>query len=468
MDLVQALRLKPEPRLALVGAGGKTTALFEIAHRLPSPVLITATTHLAQHQLTLADHHFILLKPEDLAPLEANLPGGVTLLTGPASEVDRVAGLDTLTLERIKGLADAYHIPLLIEADGSRQRPVKAPGEHEPSIPLFVDTVLVVAGLSALGKPLSSEWVHRPDQFADLSGLSPGEIIIPEALANVLTHTSGGLKNIPPGAKRIALLNQADTPELQAQGQSLAAMLLPDYASVVIASLASSGVQGESSVPGLAGVVRRNGGLPQVFAVYEPVAGIVLAAGESHRFGQPKQLLTWKGETFIHHIVRTTLQTGLSAVVVVIGAHAEEVRAAIQVRYPVDTRLSLVDNPDWQYGQSTSVQKGLQALPAQTGAAVFFLVDQPQIPTTLVRALVELHSQTLSPIIAPLIDGQRGNPVMFDRVTFGDLLSLTGDTGGRALFSRYPVMWLPWHDPSLLLDVDTPEDYQKLLSMETE
>jgi molybdenum cofactor cytidylyltransferase len=57
---------------------------------------------------------------------------------------------------------------------------------------------------------------------------------------------------------------------------------------------------------------------------------------------------------------------------------------------------------------------------------------------------------------------------MFDRVTFDDLLSLTGDTGGRSLFSRYPVMWLPWHDPSLLLDVDTPEDYQKLLSMETE
>jgi molybdenum cofactor cytidylyltransferase len=73
-----------------------------------------------------------------------------------------------------------------------------------------------------------------------------------------------------------------------------------------------------------------------------------------------------------------------------------------------------------------------------------------------------MHCGSLAPIIAPLVSGQRSNPVLFDRDTFGDLLALEGDQGGRALFSRYPVQWLPWHDVNLLLDIDTPEDYQRL------
>jgi molybdenum cofactor cytidylyltransferase len=62
-----------------------------------------------------------------------------------------------------------------------------------------------------------------------------------------------------------------------------------------------------------------------------------------------------------------------------------------------------------------------------------------------------------------MVDGQRSNPVLFDRQTWGDFLSLTGDLGGRALFSRYPATWVPWHDSRLLLDIDTPEDYQRLI-----
>jgi molybdenum cofactor cytidylyltransferase len=70
----------------------------------------------------------------------------------------------------------------------------------------------------------------------------------------------------------------------------------------------------------------------------------------------------------------------------------------------------------------------------------------------------------MAPIIAPLIDGQRGNPVLFDRVTFSDLQQVRGDAGGRQLFSRYPVAWVDWHDSAVLLDIDTEEDYQRLLA----
>jgi molybdenum cofactor cytidylyltransferase len=77
---------------------------------------------------------------------------------------------------------------------------------------------------------------------------------------------------------------------------------------------------------------------------------------------------------------------------------------------------------------------------------------------------MELHSVDLPPIVAPLIlEERRGNPVLFDRSTFSDLLALRGDSGGRSLFSKHHVQYMPWHDASLLLDVDTEEDYRRLV-----
>jgi molybdenum cofactor cytidylyltransferase len=94
------------------------------------------------------------------------------------------------------------------------------------------------------------------------------------------------------------------------------------------------------------------------------------------------------------------------------------------------------------------------------------LVDQPQIPADLLRALVDTHASSLAPIVAPMVDGRRGNPVLFDRVTFPDFAGIEGDVGGRAVFSKHPVAWLPWLDASAALDVDTPADYQRLLNYE--
>ena len=118
-------------------------------------------------------------------------------------------------LENVRLFTDERRIPLFIEADGSRQKPLKAPAGHEPAIPGFVHQVLVVAGLSALGKPLTTDWVHRPERFAAITGLEPGDEITPNTLAQLLLHPQGGLKNIPPGARVTALLNQADNQELR-------------------------------------------------------------------------------------------------------------------------------------------------------------------------------------------------------------------------------------------------------------
>jgi molybdenum cofactor cytidylyltransferase len=237
-NLRTALGLSKTPRAAFVGAGGKTTALFHLAREYPPPVIVTATSHLETFQTKQADHHFYC---DDSSSWDGNLPAnisGVTLFSGFKCKRS-VSGLGEESLREVLSLADRKSVPLLIEADGSRRHPIKAPAAHEPPIPNFVDTVIVVAGLSALGKPCTNKWVHRPEIYAELSGIKYGDPISLEAMKNVLCHPSGGLKNIPLNARKVVLLNQADTPEIYSQAEILAANLLPTYDRVIAAALNS-------------------------------------------------------------------------------------------------------------------------------------------------------------------------------------------------------------------------------------
>jgi molybdenum cofactor cytidylyltransferase len=426
--------------IAFVGAGGKSSALFQLARELRPPVIVSATTHLGVWQIPLADEHVNVKTPDDLQNFS---PRGVTLVTGEF-EGDRTKGLGSDTIQWLRENTKEHLIPLLIEADGSQQKPLKAPAEHEPPIPDFVQTVVVVAGLSGLGKSLDEETVFRPEIFARLSGLQLGEKINAKALTRVLTHPEGGLKNIPPAARRVVLLSQADTPELQAQAVSIAKALLPTYHAVMIASLKEK----------------------RIHAVREPIAGIVLAAGEAQRYGKPKQLLDWRGEPFVRAVARTALEVGLSPVIVVTGAYHKQVEATLK-----DLAVQIAYNEAWKSGQASSIRAGVLTLTpvpsplkgeGNLGGGIFLLADQPQVTPTILHALVEEHATTLSPVIAPMVIDRRANPVLFDRVTFPDLMKLEGDMGGRGIFSKYKVTYLPWHDDSLLLDVDTPEHYQRL------
>jgi molybdenum cofactor cytidylyltransferase len=195
------------------------------------------------------------------------------------------------------------------------------------------------------------------------------------------------------------------------------------------------------------------------FQTFAHTAAIILAAGSSTRYGAPKQLLDWKGKPFVQHIAETALQSGLWPVVVVSGAHHAEIESCLK-----ELPVQVIQNKNHAQGQSTSIKAGLQTLPSKIGACIFLLADQPQVPSEVIRALVESHSRELQPILAPLVlEERRANPVLFDKITFPDLLKLEGDIGGRAIFSNYKVEYLPWHDDILLLDVDKPADYKRLL-----
>jgi molybdenum cofactor cytidylyltransferase len=188
------------------------------------------------------------------------------------------------------------------------------------------------------------------------------------------------------------------------------------------------------------------------------VAAIVLAAGASTRMGQPKQLLPVGGQPMVRRVTAAVCEAELAQVVVVVGAHADAVCQAL-----ADLPVDLVVNESWAEGMSTSMQAGLNALASNIQAVLIILADQPGLTPNLLDTLVSRYHATRAAIVAPFYRGQRGNPVLFDRSLVGELGATRGDQGGRMLIHRHErdVEQVNVDDPSVLLDIDTRQDYEK-------
>lgn len=189
------------------------------------------------------------------------------------------------------------------------------------------------------------------------------------------------------------------------------------------------------------------------------VAAVVLAAGGATRFGKLKQLLPWEGGTLLSRVVDTALASSARPVVVVLGAQAEECRIALGER-PVQ----VVINPAWAQGQSTSVQAALAALPPHIDAALFLLADQPAVQRDTLEQLIARYRATRALLVWPEWNGRRGNPVLFDRRLFPELMALRGDVGGRVVLQAHvaEAERVPVSDAGILIDIDTPNDYDRI------
>ncbi|MGV7031920.1 nucleotidyltransferase family protein [Methylobacterium symbioticum] len=185
-----------------------------------------------------------------------------------------------------------------------------------------------------------------------------------------------------------------------------------------------------------------------------PETGIVLlAAGRGIRFGaRPKLLAALDGRPLVRHAAETALATRLRPVVVVLGAQAAPVRAAL-----AGLDLAFVENPDFAAGLSTSLKAGLAALPERCAGAVVMLGDMPRVMPALVARLADAFDGSQAAVV-PVAGGRRGNPVLLNRRRLAaELAGLDGDRGaGPLLAARADVLEIPG-DPGSGLDIDTPE-----------
>ncbi|MDW7671446.1 MAG: selenium cofactor biosynthesis protein YqeC [Bacillota bacterium] len=197
--------------ISFVGAGGKTTALFSLAAELRKQgkaVLVTTTTAIFVPDREPTD--FLVVNPElshQNQKLFMNTPA-VTVWGSVKTDEGKLRGVSLKALSDVvrRGWFDV----ILIEADGSRQKPVKAPAGYEPAIPDNTHIVVGVIGLSAVGKPADPEYIHRLPHFCGITGAEPGEQIEPDHLAALIMHPQGLFKGTPVMTERILLLNQAD------------------------------------------------------------------------------------------------------------------------------------------------------------------------------------------------------------------------------------------------------------------
>ncbi len=203
LPILEAIPLDGLKTIAAVGAGGKTTLLFTLAQALyeqGKKVVITTSTHFhVPEQFSVQQ---ILPTLDDIT--EAAKRGLPVACGEPVDKIRLAApGADAM-----QALYEHFDV-VLIEADGSKGYPIKAPGEHEPVIPPKTDLVCIVAGLSAVGKEIS-EASYRPELVAELLETHERHVLHTHDVANLMFSEKGGQKNIPEGMRRIFLLNQAD------------------------------------------------------------------------------------------------------------------------------------------------------------------------------------------------------------------------------------------------------------------
>jgi molybdenum cofactor cytidylyltransferase len=190
------------------------------------------------------------------------------------------------------------------------------------------------------------------------------------------------------------------------------------------------------------------------------VAAVVLAAGGSTRFGKPKQLALFQGETFIRRIVAAAIKANCAPVVVVTGEDSVQVDLELS-----GLVVSIAANPHWQSGLGSSIGVGVRHamnLAPDLDAALLLMCDQPFVNAAVLKQLMQLRLTTSKSIIASAYAETIGIPALFDRSCFPDLLRLKGDSGAKGIILTRPQDVASFDFPAGEIDIDTAADYEKL------
>lgn len=248
MKLYEALELKLDKGdlISIVGGGGKTTTMYKLAGELKSigkRVLVTTTTAILAPELYLYDSLLLYNGESSRVETLRSSIGHITVLGSTINKEGKLLGVEPEEINRL--INNKEYDVIIVEADGSKGRPIKAPAQHEPVIPSSTTAVVGVIGLDSLGKRISEATVHRPELF---SAITDGEIqgvIDEEKILKLVTHKEGLFKGTPEMAKKFLLLNKEDQISKEDLVKLVAKLELVRYqlSEIIIASHLSNSLQ---------------------------------------------------------------------------------------------------------------------------------------------------------------------------------------------------------------------------------
>jgi molybdenum cofactor cytidylyltransferase len=441
MKLQTAFDLAPGDVVAFTGAGGKTSTLIALGHELAEAgqrVLATTTTRIGADQLELMPHG--LTFDSDVPTISAALNEHRFVFLYRDIRQKKVYGPALSHIPRLLDSVDSD--VLLIEADGARGLPLKAPKPHEPVIPVETTLVVPIASLSVLGQPLDEQHVYNAGAIDERYGFGLGNRVKSPWVAQVIRDDELGLRGVPEKARVIALLNQVPAHGyLRARARLIAQFILR-----------STRVQGVAL-----GSVRAS---DPILEVQRHIGAVVLAAGMSKRMGQSKVLLPWSGrKTIIEHILDQLVLARIQHITVVTGHRSGDLRERVG-----HLATSVVYNPHYASGEMlSSLKAGLSAMPSHISAALVVLGDQPRLQPRVVMQVLTAYAEGAGTIVAPSYQMRRGHPILIDRRYWPEILDLPDDGAPRDVIDRHKdsIAYVNVDTDSVLRDIDTPQDYQQ-------
>lgn len=438
--------IKKNKVISVVGGGGKTSLIFRLTEELVAlgkKVIVTTTTHMAyEPERPFARDGKLEKIREDLAKEGYTVAGSfveqrygrntknadagpVGVRTGREGEEASCCKIQGLLEERLPELQKECDM-LLIEADGAKRLPLKFPAEWEPVIPEMTDLVVGVTGLDCLGKRIA-DTCHRPEFMSEFLGKDIWEKVTEADVASIAAASSGLRKNVENREFRV-FLNKADVLEDPKAADRIIQELKKQKVSAVSGSLK--------------------------YRAQKKLAIVILAAGNSRRFGKNKLLYPVEGVPMYQRafhkalLARKKMQDQISSVVVV-TQYPEIVEEAEKLG------IKTVLNPHPEEGISSSMKLGL--LP-EADACLFMVADQPWLSADTLEGLICSFLGSEKGMASVSRNGEPGNPCIFSRKYYRSLLALTGDKGGKRVLNAHPedVVLYEIENEKELTDVDQP------------
>jgi probable selenium-dependent hydroxylase accessory protein YqeC len=244
MCILRALSVPENKKsiISLVGGGGKTSIMFRLAEELKNlqrKVLITTTTAIFYPGQAQFDRLFLLRDMEDYPnSIQLGDQGGTTVIGNYVTEENKLKGISTLLVDDLynQGIFDN----IIVEADGSKRKPIKAPDSHEPVISSLTTKLVGVIGFDCYLREIGPDWVHRPEILASLTGKRQGDAIDDEVIEKLVLSSEGLFKNCPELAEKILFINKVESSKQLEAAERIGRSILEqstDITKVVIASL---------------------------------------------------------------------------------------------------------------------------------------------------------------------------------------------------------------------------------------